>query len=235
MLPFRDYNPSRTFPLVTITLIVLNSLICFYMWVPLGQDSEMSIQLIHKFAMVPKEVLSGVADHYTLHPVWLTVITAMFLHGSIMHLAGNMLYLWIFGNNIEDIMGHGRFLVFYLFCGILAAAAHISRDTQSLMPTLGASGAISGVLGAYLVKFPRAQIDSCLFILFYFTVVRLPAIIVLGFWFLLQLFNAYQLSPHNHTGGVAFWEHVGGFLAGMIFVNIFAKSQQTKYNDRWER
>lgn len=230
VLPFRDYNPSRTFPIVTLSLIVLNTLVLLYMTYLNVQGGDTALQhFVDLHAVIP--------DHFT-HPEngevpWLTIFTAMFMHAGFLHLAGNMLYLWIFGNNIEDIMGPVRFIIFYLLCGIIATLAHIFISPDSTLPSLGASGAIAGVLGAYLVKFPRAQIDSCLFLFVFVTVVRLPAIVVLAFWFVLQLFNGVASlvnTSQQNLGGVAFWAHIGGFLAGMILVNVFAKRQPTTYD-----
>lgn len=153
-----------------------------------------------------------------LDPQWLTIFTSMFMHGSIMHLGGNMLYLWIFGNNIEDVLGHAKFFVFYIVCGVLAALAHIAFSLGSPIPTVGASGAIAGVLGAYLLLFPNARIRTLVFIFFFVTFVEIPALIVLGFWFVLQLTGV--LGPSMPGGGIAYWAHVGGFVAGMLIIHI---------------
>ncbi|MHB9132609.1 MAG: rhomboid family intramembrane serine protease [Armatimonadota bacterium] len=231
MLPFRDYNPSRNFPLVTISLIVVNTLVYLYT-VSLNYMQGPSVlnAFIMRMAVVPDRFLQGDIDL----PVLLTVLTAMFMHGGPLHLAGNMLFLWIFGNNVEDIMGPTRFLIFYLFCGALATVAHIvsvaNNPTMASIPSLGASGAIAGVLGAYLVRFPRAQVDTCVFLFFVF-IIRLPALVVIALWFLLQLFSGVAaLGNSAQASGVAYWAHIGGFLAGMILVSFFAKRPQTRYN-----
>ncbi|HEX2948304.1 MAG TPA: rhomboid family intramembrane serine protease [Armatimonadota bacterium] len=232
MLPFRDYNPSRTFPLVTISLIALNVLVFLYMLTLQAQGDQVLLRFVQRAAVIPLEYTTGHdIPPESIHPIYLTVFTAMFMHAGFLHLAGNMLYLWIFGNNIEDIMGHGRFLIFYLLCGVIATATHIASDPTSPLPSLGASGAIAGVLGAYLVKFPRAQVDTCVFFIF-ITVIRLPAIIVLAGWFILQLFQgvAALSTGASHQGGTAFWAHIGGFIAGMIFVNLFQKRRNIRYN-----
>lgn len=238
MLPFRDYNPARTFPLVTISLIVFNILVYLYMF-GLGQQSAAVLNnfVLHA-AVIPAQYVAFFEGKNpgpgAFQPVLLTTFTAMFMHGGWLHLLGNMLYLWIFGNNIEDIMGPVRFLVFYLLCGVLATAAYIGITLAYMppeaarVPALGASGAIAGVLGAYLVRFPRAQIDSCLFILIFITVVRLPAYIVLAGWFILQLFQGVaSILPGQQaqSGGVAFWAHIGGFVAGMVLLFLFQKRQ----------
>lgn len=230
MLPFRDYNPSRTFPLVTISIIVLNILVFLYSLYILADGGQTAYEhFIDQEAVIPK---------LFTHPVngeipWWTIFTAMFMHAGLLHIGGNMLYLWIFGNNVEDIMGPVRYLIFYLICGVVATLTHIFINPDSAIPTLGASGAIAGVLGAYLVRFPRAQVDSCLFLFVFVTVVRLPAIVVLLFWFVLQLFNGVaSLTSHTQQAstGVAFWAHIGGFLSGMILVNLFAKRSRSDYN-----
>lgn len=229
MLPFRDYNPTRSFPIVTISLIVLNVLVFLYMLSLQAQgDKALNTFILHA-AVVPARFTSGEISP----PVALTIFTAMFMHAGLLHLGGNMLYLWIFGNNIEDIMGPVRYLIFYLTCGIVATVAHIAIDPHSPVPSLGASGAIAGVLGAYLVRFPRAPIDTCLFILIFWTVIRLPAFLVLMFWFVLQLFQgvaALEPAVSQRDGGVAFWAHIGGFVAGMVLVTLFQKRPALQYN-----
>lgn len=232
MLPFRDYNPTRTFPLVTISLIVLNVLVFLYMLSLQAQGDNVLAMFVKRAAVIPltyttgKGIPPGAPD-----PIFFTTFTAMFMHAGFLHLAGNMLYLWIFGNNIEDIMGPWRFLGFYLLCGVIATAAHIASDPTSPIPSLGASGAIAGVLGAYLVRFPFAQIDTCVFFIF-ITVIRLPALVVLAGWFILQLFQgvASLNTGALRGGGTAFWAHIGGFVAGMILVNLFQKRRKPGYN-----
>ena len=225
MLPFRDYNPSKNFPLITITLIAVN-IIIFIQMLSMPNEGQ---ELVTRFSFIPSYLSKGVAPETYFHPIWVTMITSQFLHGSIMHILGNMLFLWIFGNNIEDIMGPIPFLIFYLLCGVIAAGSHYYIDPSSTIPTIGASGAISGVLGAYIVRFPRAQIDTCLFFII-ITVIRLPAIVVLGIWFLLQLVSGMGTLGDKSSGGVAFWAHIGGFIAGMILENFFAKREQNQYN-----
>jgi membrane associated rhomboid family serine protease len=235
MLPFRDYNPTRSFPLVNIALIAANVLVFLYM---LGLQQQGDTQLLHfvrRAAVIPAEFTGQMhIPLAAIHPIYFTIFTAMFMHAGLLHLAGNMLYLWIFGNNVEDIMGSVRYLIFYMVCGVIATVAHIAANAHSVIPSLGASGAIAGVLGAYLVRFPRAQVDTCLFIIIFWTVIRLPAFIVLAGWFILQLFQGVaSLDPGvAQQSGTAFWAHIGGFVAGMILVNLFQKPTDIRYNSR---
>ncbi len=231
MLPFRDINPTRTFPVVTLSLIIVNVLVFFYMFRLETLGSDVLRAFVERAALTPAALLGNDVPHAVLQPVWLTVFTSMFLHGGPLHVGGNMLYLWIFGNNVEDAMGSGRFLLFYLLCGVAAAAAQIATGPDSAVPMLGASGAVAGVLGAYVVRFPAAQVETCVFF-FFITVIRLPALIVLGFWFLLQFTQGVAaLSGADPDGGVAWWAHIGGFVAGMLFINLFAKRPAVRYNN----
>ena len=228
MLPFRDHNPSHSFPLVTILLIVLNVTVFVYMVLLQISDSELLHTFIKQAAAIPYQLTTGKdLPPPSLQPVYLTIFTAMFMHGGWLHLGGNMLYLWIFGNNIEDNMGSARFLLFYLLCGVIATLVHVASEPFSKIPSLGASGAIAGVLGAYLVRFPRAQVDTCLFFIF-ITVIRLPAFIVLAGWFLLQFLQGIASLSGASGGGVAFWAHIGGFLAGMVLVLVFPTRSPVK-------
>jgi membrane associated rhomboid family serine protease len=181
--------------------------------------------------VIPREVRAAVMNSGTsftpLQPIWLTVFTSMFMHGSVMHVAGNMLYLWIFGNNVEDVLGHGRFIVFYLLCGCLAAGAQILMSASSPAPMIGASGAIAGVLGAYYMKFPQARVQCLVFLFFFITVVYLPAGLVLLLWFLFELLRTLQ--PQSLQGGVAVFAHVGGFLAGWVLVRRFEPARRTRF------
>ncbi len=203
MFPIRDHNPSGRRPLVTYALIVTNIAV-FLAYFP-GAGSEQALGwFFYTWGLVPEAVMSG------QNPV--TVITHMFLHGGWMHLAGNMLFLWIFGDNMEDEMGHLRFLLFYLGCGLAAAALQIAADPGSAAPMVGASGAIAGVLGGYLLLFPRARIDVLFIFVIFFRVFSISAWIVLGVWFGLQLLN----SASGAEDGVAYLAHVGGFVAGVV-------------------
>ena len=219
LFPFRDDNPTRLPPIVTVALIILNSLVFFYQ---ISLPDPVATRFVYSFGMIPVVLFGGdsLPPEIAVVPPWATILTSMFLHGSIMHIVGNMLFLWVFGNNVEDAMGHGRFIVFYLLSGFLAALAQGLADTASEVPMIGASGAISGVLGAYLILHPRATVHCLLFLGFFIRVVALPAMIVLGLWFVLQLVNA-ALAPAGGEGGVAFLAHIGGFIAGAVLVPLF--------------
>ena len=235
MLPFRDYNPSRTFPFITVLIIAANVLVFLYMLSLQAEGPDVLEAFVHTMAVIPARLTHVIHGDLTpAGPAFLSLFTAMFLHAGPVHLLGNMLYLWIFGNNVEDIMGHGHFLVFYLLCGLIASIIFIAVFPDSTTPMLGASGAIAGVLGAYAVRFPFAQVDSCLFLFIFVTVIRLPAIVVLAFWFFLQLLNSVGSMSNNSSsqGGVAYWAHIGGFVSGMLLVTFFAAPRK-RYYDTW--
>jgi membrane associated rhomboid family serine protease len=211
VIPLRDVIPSRTTPYITITIIVINALAWLF-------EVSLSRDVLPVFLQV-----YGVVPAYFVPS---TLITSMFLHGSWSHVIGNMWYLWIFGDNVEDRVGHGRFIVFYLLCGIIAAVAQILVDSDSTLPTIGASGAIAGVMGAYFVLYPQSRVLTLLPWIF-IQVVEMPAIILLGFWFLMQLFSAgaIAVTASTHGGGVAFMAHVAGFAAGVLGIFVFRKKQ----------
>jgi membrane associated rhomboid family serine protease len=219
MIPLRDVIPSRTTPYITVTIIVLNALAWLF---------EVSL---------PQRSLNAFLIQYGVVPAFFsapTLITSMFLHGSWMHILGNMWYLWIFGDNVEDRLGHGRFIVFYLLCGIAAALGQIFMDPNSTLPTIGASGAIAGVMGAYFILYPQSRVLTLVFIVFFLEVIELPALVLLGFWFLIQLVNAGAIAVTASThgsGGVAFAAHIAGFVVGALGVFVFRKRDL----DRWER
>jgi membrane associated rhomboid family serine protease len=222
MLPLRDDNPHFLFPFATLGLIGLN----LYCWVTLqGLGMGDSLQAsVCEWGLIPAELLhrpvraaGAMCDIGAPH--WLDVVTSMFLHGGWGHLIGNMWFLWIFGNNVEDSMGHVRFVLFYLLCGGAAAALQIAADPGSSLPMVGASGAIGGVMGAYVVLYPRVNVHLLVVLGFYITTVAVPAIFMLGFWFLMQLFGGWFSAVEQ--GGVAFWAHVGGFVAGALLVFVF--------------
>jgi membrane associated rhomboid family serine protease len=216
MLPLRDVIPSRTTPYVTLTIIVVNAVAWFY---ELAMPREQLTGFLQVFGVVPAEFVPA------------TLITSMFLHGGWSHVIGNMWYLWIFGDNVEDRLGHGRFIVFYLLCGIAAAFGQILIDPSSTLPTIGASGAIAGVMGAYFVLYPHSRVLTLIPLIIYFEIIELPALFLLGFWFLMQLFSAGAIAATASTGGgVAFMAHVAGFLAGVLGVFVFRKKQQP---DAW--
>ncbi len=218
MIPIRDINPTERFAFVTLMLIVMNIAVFFYE-VHLGERGE---ALLSAFALIPAKLFSqpGVVDGAV--PARLTIFSSMFLHGGIAHLAGNMLYLWIFGNNIEDSTGRFRFIVFYLLCGVTAAYVHALANSASMVPMIGASGAVSGILGAYLLLFPRARVRTVVFFGFYIRYIDVPAMFVLGFWFILQFLSALVSSGSGQ--GIAWYAHIGGFLAGIALIGMFKRS-----------
>ena len=216
MFPLKDDNPSNSAPVVTVALIVLNALFFVYQ-ISLeagGADGARAGQaFIEEFGLVPCRLTGACRVGPELPSPILTIFTSMFMHGGLFHIGGNMLYLWIFGNNVEDTLGHGRYLLFYLLSGVAAALAQTAVGPSSVVPMVGASGAVSGVLGAYLLLFPRAHVTTLIILGFFFRLVQIPAMVVLGFWIVLQLLNG--LGSFGSSGGVAFFAHIGGFLAGM--------------------
>jgi len=218
MIPLRDDVPTRIAPTVTIALVVLNVAVFVYelsLGVRTGRAHGGLDEFIASYAVVPRDLFVPSPHLRT----WLTLLSSMFLHGGLLHIAGNMLYLWIFGNNVEDLLGHGRYLFFYLFCGLVAAATHVASAPDSSLPMLGASGAVSGVLGAYAVSYPTARIRTLIPLGFIWTTVYLPAAVLLAFWFAMQIFSGALQG--NAGGGVAWWAHVGGFVAGAVLVKPF--------------
>ena len=221
MFPISDDNPTRITPVVTWTVIGVCVLV--FLWqLSLGaRDAQLAV---YSYGLIPARLLGGARLPAELAhvPAELTVVTSMFLHGGWLHLGGNMLYLWIFGDNVEESMGHGRYIVFYLLCGAAAALTQGLISPGSKVPMIGASGAISGVLGAYLLLHPFATVRVLLILIVFITIVHVPALLVLGFWFAAQLFSA-AATPAGQPG-VAFWAHVGGFVAGMALVPLFKQS-----------
>jgi membrane associated rhomboid family serine protease len=218
MIPIRDRNPSGTFPYVTIGIIIINVLIFLY---ELSLGSGLG-EFIMKFGVVPLKVsyYSQVPD-LTFINTFFPFISSMFLHGGFVHLIGNMWFLWIFGDNIEDKLGHFKFIAFYFLCGIIASSVHVFFNSQSNVPCVGASGAIAGVLGAYMVTFPRARVVTIVPLFVFIQVMELPAIVVLGFWFVIQFFNgAASITASASGAGVAWWAHIGGFAAGVMILYI---------------
>jgi membrane associated rhomboid family serine protease len=213
--PLKDDNPTSTFPVVTVGLILANCLVFYHqltLSLPAGQ------RFVFEWGAIPYQIIHGeILSGRGLVPPFVTLFSSMFLHGGFMHLIGNMLYLWIFGNNIEDTLGHFRFLTFYLLAGLSAALIQVLSDPQSTTPMIGASGAVAGVLGAYLLLFPQARILTLMFIFFFIRMIRVPALIVLGFWFLMQLLGVTS----GAETGVAFFAHIGGFVAGLVMIKVF--------------
>lgn len=213
MFPIRDTQPSYSKPVVTVLIIVVNLLVFLFEF---SMDPYTLNEFIAQYGLVP--------DQFHVSAIF----TSMFLHGGWLHVLGNMWFLWIFGDNVEDIMGHEKFLLFYLSCGVAAALTQVFFSADSRVPMIGASGAIAGVMGAYLVKFPRARILTLVPIIIFFTWLEVPAWFMLIFWFGMQLFSGVgSISTAQYAqGGTAFFAHVGGFVAGMILVNLMAKRQR---------
>lgn len=234
MFPIRDDNPHYLTPYTTYTIVALNALA----WVFLqGFGTEpLLTKSVCQLGLMPGELLQLAPPGTTLQmgkntlcqvtqsPNWLSVINHMFLHGSWMHIIGNMWFLWIFGNNVEDSMGHLRFLIFYILCGFAAAGLQIFSDPSSVIPMVGASGAIGGVMGAYILLYPHVKVHMLLILGFYITTIAVPAFWMLGYWFLIQVFGGIS-SIGKTGGGVAFWAHVGGFAAGAILIHSFKNSR----------
>jgi membrane associated rhomboid family serine protease len=232
VFPLKDNIPTLRFPAVTVSLIALNAIVYFLLqggFLGLPDGGAGGDWPVTTYAEIPCEV-SG-RDPCRTAPggpsTVLTVFTAMFMHGSILHLGGNMLFLWIFGNNVEDSMGPVKFLLFYLLGGLAAAALQITIDPGSEIPNLGASGAVAGVLGGYLLLFPRARVITVIFIIFFFTIIELPALVILGFWFVQQvLFGYFDLNAAGDEGGVAYFAHIGGFAFGLLAIKLFADERK---------
>ncbi|HEY4613430.1 MAG TPA: rhomboid family intramembrane serine protease [Bacteroidota bacterium] len=223
MIPLKDKNPTSRIPVVNISIIVLN-VTAFLYELSLGEELG---NFFMQYGVVPYYFSEALVSGAYIPSLFVSPFSSMFLHGGIMHLGGNMLYLWIFGDNVEDKLGRGRYVLFYLLCGLTASIAHILIAPGSEVPTVGASGAISGVLGAYLLMFPRARVLTVIPIFFFLQVAELPALVVLGLWFVLQFFNGLAaLGPETAgMGGVAWWAHIGGFVAGLLLVKPFRKFQ----------
>jgi membrane associated rhomboid family serine protease len=224
VIPLRDVIPSRTTPFVTIALIVVNVLVFLY---ELSLGEPYLEQFLLYWGLVPAAFS------------WVAVLSSMFLHGGLMHVGSNMLFLWIFGDNVEDRMGHGRFVAFYLLCGAAAALAQTAMSPDSIVPMVGASGAVAGVMGAYFVLYPHSRIVTLVPILFFIHIMEVPAIIFLGVWFLLQFVSGVgsiaAATGGEPAGGIAFWAHVAGFIAGLGGVLVFRRPERQRvewWNDR---
>jgi membrane associated rhomboid family serine protease len=226
MIPIRDAIRSRNFPVVNVAIIGLNIIV--FLW-QLAQGPHLQ-EALYFYGIVPLRYSDPeLSAHFTAFEQYLPFLSSMFLHGGFLHILMNMWFLYIFGDNIEDRLGHIRYLVFYLFCGVAAGLVHLFTNWNSNIPTIGASGAISGVMGAYLLLYPRSKILTLIPIFFFFQFVEIPAFIFLGFWLLIQLFSA-GLTPRN-VGGVAFWAHIGGFVVGLVFIKIFDAIPRTGLSD----
>ncbi len=239
MIPLKDDIPSRSYPIVNVTLIIIN-IVAFLFELSLGDKLEL---FLRTYGVIPfKYFYSGIRLEdgsvilFSLEEKIIPLFTSMFLHGGWLHLISNMLYLWIFGDNVEDRMGHFRYIFFYVLCGLAAAAAHIITNPESEIPTIGASGAIAGVLGGYMLLYPYARVVVVIPIFFFWDIIKLPALIVLGFWFVTQIFQGtLALAVESSaTGGVAWWAHIGGFVFGMLTIHLFKKkSRKPTYRDLW--
>lgn len=221
MIPLQDENPSRTIPIINISLIIINIYVFVYQYFlsPLGPE-----KFILQWSSIPYEF-----SHFTdinppaIIPVPLTIFTSMFMHGGWLHLLGNMLFLWIFGDNIEDRLGHLKYIVFYLLCGVIASFSHILTNFNSQVPTIGASGAISGVMGAYMFLFPRARIKTMVIWFVFIQIIRIPAVVMIGYWILFQIFSAWLEFGSAEGGGIAWFAHIGGFVSGLTLILFMRK------------
>lgn len=216
MIPLRDTIRSRSFPIVNVSLIALN-VVVFVFQLGLGQAGFE--RFVGTYGVVPARVVEGLAQAPLSPETWVPLFTAMFLHGNWFHILGNMLYLWVFGDNVEDTLGHRGYILFYLAVGLVGNFAHVLTNADSFIPTIGASGAVAGVLGAYFILFPRSRILALVPLLFILTFMELPAVVFLFLWFGLQLLNGLTsiAAPGNL---VAWWAHIGGFIAGMLLIKV---------------
>ncbi len=221
MIPLKDEMPTRRFPIVNYLLIALNILVFIWMFTQGAQVNS----IIYNYALIPQEITQ---QGFTLINIF-RIFASMFMHSGLLHIGGNMLYLWIFGDNVEDAMGHGVYFIFYLFGGLAATAAQFAIDPSSNIPMLGASGAIAAVLGAYLILFPRSRVLTLIALGFFIRLTMVPAIIVLGLWFILQLFSGVLSLGVASAGGVAFFAHIGGFVFGLILGRLLARNP-TQYD-----
>ncbi|KPP85176.1 MAG: rhomboid-like protein [Rhodobacteraceae bacterium HLUCCO07] len=222
MFPIRDHNPSNSVPYVTYALIAVN-IVVFLSYVGLFTNPRALNMFFYEWAILPARLMEGGGYE--------TLVTSMFLHGGFMHIIGNMLFLWIFGDNLEDLMGHGRFLLFYLACGVGAGLVHVAMAPESTVPTVGASGAIAGVMGGYLLLFPKARIDILFIFIIFFRIFTIPAWVMLAVWFGMQFFGGLGADPQ--AGGVAYWAHAGGFvIGGILTIPVFLSNGG---KDFWEQ
>jgi membrane associated rhomboid family serine protease len=224
MIPIKDEIPTRRIPIVNYVLIAINILVFVYQLL-LGPN-ELN-QFVQAFALIPVQVTTGVGVGDVAD-----IFTSMFMHAGWAHIGGNMLYLWIFGDNVEDAMGRGTYIVFYLTGGILASLAHIATNVSSPIPTVGASGAIAAVLGAYMVLYPQSRVMTLLILGYFIRMTAVPAVILLGFWLILQFFQG--VLSFGATVGVAFWAHIGGFVAGYAIAWLFFRNRRDYGVRRWE-
>ena len=263
MIPFRDNIPARTAPVLTVTLIAINTIVFFFQS---GMSQEGEHRFIYRWGMVPASfqmigqgrqmvqvpgeqlmrrgrwgrtvVIQLPPRHFELEGTWtdalVRLFTSMFLHGNLMHLVGNMWFLWLFGDNVEDRLGRARYLLLYVLSGLAAGVTQVYVDWGGLVPVVGASGAIAGVLGGYMITYPYARVLAWVpFFYFFWNVIELPAIVFLGIWFLMQFFNGAAALGGTGGGGVAYWAHVGGFLAGILLMWLLAAEPTGRRGPRW--
>jgi membrane associated rhomboid family serine protease len=238
MFPIRDDQPRFSTPYVNYFIITLNVLIYVFFEVPVEMQGEGHFEaLIFQFGFVPEHLTRALAgsSHYSIAASLLTIFTSMFLHGGLLHVVGNLWFLWIFGDNIEDHLGHFTYLIFYLLCGIAAALTFIAINPSSTVPTIGASGAIAGIMGAYIVLYPRARVQTLVVLIVFFTFWWVPAWVFLGYWFLIQfvMTSATAGAMNHQAGGVAFAAHVGGFVAGLVMIKLFPKRTPSYRYGSW--
>lgn len=229
MIPLRDSARSRSFPFINVAIIIINFLVFF---LELSLEQYELNQFFYVFGVVPAEVLNTIFTGAPMEPVFLSFISAMFVHGGWVHILGNMWYLWIFGDNVEDRLGHFGYLLFYLAVGVVAGIVHVMANPTSTVPVIGASGAVAGILGAYFFLFPRSRILSLVPIFVFLTLVEIPAVIFIGIWFLIQVFNTLG-SLGGTASTVAWWAHVGGFIAGAALVKLLDLGARRE-NFSWE-
>ena len=226
MFPLHDINPRSTTPVVTIALVVAN-LLAFFYELTLGESGQQ--RLFFTLGMVPARLaLFPASPEIGLGDAFLPLLTSMFLHGGFMHILGNMWFLWVFGDNIEDRLGHGRYLVFYLLSGIAAGLAHAVVNLHSTVPAIGASGAVSGVMGAYLVLFPASRVVTLITLGWWWQRVELPAYVMILYWFVIQVVSGLASAGRAAGGGVAWWAHIGGFVAGVLLLFLLRRSRRRK-------
>ena len=224
MIPIRDQIPTKRVPVINYLLITANVIVFIFQWLA-GPYEE---KLVYEFALIPASFLSNISLGEITD-----IFTSMFMHAGFAHIAGNMLYLWIFGDNVEDSMGSLKYLIFYLFGGLVASLTHIFTNPGSQIPTVGASGAIAAVLGAYLILYPQSKVLTIIPLEFFLRLTMVPASIVLGLWFVLQFFSGVLSLGGPDVGGVAFWAHIGGFISGMVLAKLFARKRRSEYAVPW--
>jgi len=246
LIPLKDNIPTVNFPILTVALIVLNVGMYFFFQqggLSLGEPSGQHFnENVVEYGSIPYEIThpgeqcvqtgigaQGCTDADAgLAATWITLLTSIFMHGGLLHLGGNMLFLWVFGNNIEDAMGRVKFVVFYLLGGLVATLSHTVIDTSSTVPSIGASGAVAAVLGGYALLYPRARVVTLVILIIFITIIELPALLILGLWFLFQLYDASQ-PIGGEGGGIAYFAHIGGFIFGLAVVKLFASRENPNY------